>query len=383
MPRPIMILGVSGLLSPPVNTVLPVITGTPSVGEELTCSQGTWDPAGDTYAYQWKRDGANIGGATASTYTLVDADALTDITCTVTATNAAGSTPATSEPVGPIAPQPVLDKLSSSALGAWSRARLLRNAWLGVTVDSVAGPLIRLIRASDSAQLSFSCTADGVLDTAAIATWIGASSAKIVKVYDQSGNGFHLVQNTDASRETFNASLIGANNRPGGTGPASAVVFALTSAGTGAAFDGLMAGGANIHNVYKSAAGSTQVQVLNKPFEFDVYDNSAPASTLSINIAMSSGNGKWTVALAADTAYVDSFNYDGTSNTTAIDFWRDGAAISDSRTSSGTPPASPNTFDLQWRSDSLKRAETIIFASALSSGDLQTLNTNSNDFYNG
>ena len=81
----------------PVNTVAPAITGTNSVGSVLTCSQGTWTYLGDiTYAYQWRRGGSPIGGATASTYTLVQADAAATIDCVVTATTSAGSTPATS-----------------------------------------------------------------------------------------------------------------------------------------------------------------------------------------------------------------------------------------------------------------------------------------------
>ena len=73
----------------PVNTVAPAITGTAEVGQTLTCSQGTWTgTAPITYAYQWKRNGSNIGGATNSTYVLVTADAGTTVSCTVTATNA-------------------------------------------------------------------------------------------------------------------------------------------------------------------------------------------------------------------------------------------------------------------------------------------------------
>ncbi len=76
----------------PVNTIAPAITGTAQVGQTLTCSSGTWTgTAPITYAYQWKRNGSNIGGATNSTYTLVTADAGTTVSCTVTATNGAGS----------------------------------------------------------------------------------------------------------------------------------------------------------------------------------------------------------------------------------------------------------------------------------------------------
>lgn len=83
--------------SAPANTVLPAITGTARVGQVLTSTTGTWTgtPA-PTYARQWKRNGANIAGATGATYTLVTADAGTVITVTVTATNSVGNAAATS-----------------------------------------------------------------------------------------------------------------------------------------------------------------------------------------------------------------------------------------------------------------------------------------------
>lgn len=76
----------------PVNTVAPVISGTVRIGEVLTSTQGTWTGTPTpTYAYQWMRDGVAIGGATASTHTVVAADIAELITCEVTATNIAGS----------------------------------------------------------------------------------------------------------------------------------------------------------------------------------------------------------------------------------------------------------------------------------------------------
>lgn len=79
-------------IAAPVNTVAPVISGTQRKGQTLTTTNGTWDNAPDSYTYQWKRAGASIGGATASTYVLTIADAGKAITCEVTATNAGGST---------------------------------------------------------------------------------------------------------------------------------------------------------------------------------------------------------------------------------------------------------------------------------------------------
>ena len=77
---------------PPVNTTAPAVTGTGAVGNTLSCTQGNWTYVPTSYAYQWLRDGANIAGAISATYLLVAADSTHSIACSVTATNAAGST---------------------------------------------------------------------------------------------------------------------------------------------------------------------------------------------------------------------------------------------------------------------------------------------------
>lgn len=97
--------------APPANTALPTISGTPTVGYLLTASNGTWSGSPTSYAYQWKRGGVAISGATASTYELVAADSGANITLTVTATNAYGSTAATSAAVGPVAANAYADYL--------------------------------------------------------------------------------------------------------------------------------------------------------------------------------------------------------------------------------------------------------------------------------
>lgn len=84
----------------PANTVAPSISGTPTEGSQLTANEGTWtnDPI-PPFAYQWKRAGVAISGATSKTYIVQAADVGQAITVTVTGTNAAGSTPATSAAV--------------------------------------------------------------------------------------------------------------------------------------------------------------------------------------------------------------------------------------------------------------------------------------------
>ena len=74
--------------SAPVNTVAPVVSGTATVGQTLTTTNGTWLGApAPTFTYQWQRTGVDIGGATSSTYVLVAADYANTIRCVVRATN--------------------------------------------------------------------------------------------------------------------------------------------------------------------------------------------------------------------------------------------------------------------------------------------------------
>ncbi len=56
----------------------------PEVGDELSCSPGTWSGS-PTFAYQWLRNGTPVGGATAGTYTVTAADEGTSLQCLVTA----------------------------------------------------------------------------------------------------------------------------------------------------------------------------------------------------------------------------------------------------------------------------------------------------------
>jgi hypothetical protein len=84
----------------PAPTAAPVVTGTATVGQTLTTSNGTWSSGSNIslYGYAWGRcdtSGNNcvaIGGANASTYVLTDADQGHTLRSYVTATNSAGST---------------------------------------------------------------------------------------------------------------------------------------------------------------------------------------------------------------------------------------------------------------------------------------------------
>ena len=94
----------------PANTVPPSISGTPTVGETLTASDGTWSNSPTSFAYQWLRcngggnNCANVANGTQKTYTLVGADAGNTMRVRVTATNADGSASAQSAQTASVAP---------------------------------------------------------------------------------------------------------------------------------------------------------------------------------------------------------------------------------------------------------------------------------------
>ncbi|HEY1540161.1 MAG TPA: hypothetical protein VGF63_12240 [Solirubrobacteraceae bacterium] len=128
----------------PINTVPPAITGTPTQGQVLSTSTGTWtgSPA-PTYGYQWTRCATvctAISGATSSTYTLAAPDVGQNIGVTVTATNAAGGASSNSVSVGPIAPLPAAPAdFSLSASPASQTVARNATATYVVTVKDLNG----------------------------------------------------------------------------------------------------------------------------------------------------------------------------------------------------------------------------------------------------
>lgn len=79
----------------PVNSVVPAITGTVDVGEQLTSSTGTWTGGVTAYAYQWQRSEdtetwLDISGADNDKYTLSVNDCQKYVRVSVIATNNSG-----------------------------------------------------------------------------------------------------------------------------------------------------------------------------------------------------------------------------------------------------------------------------------------------------
>lgn len=123
--------------TPPTAVVTPHITGAPIVGQSLTASPGAWTQTPETFTYQWQRCTPTcqpIPGANAPTYLLTSDDTDAQLTVTITATNPAGASLATSEPtttvLGPpidIAPPVITGNATvgstlSTSTGSWKGA---------------------------------------------------------------------------------------------------------------------------------------------------------------------------------------------------------------------------------------------------------------------
>lgn len=100
------------LLESPLGAGKPTITGGSTASTQLGCTTGTWGPdlfrsllyqAPQRFSFRWSEDGATISGATNS---LLQATTPGSYTCTVSATNFAGSTTQTSAAFRVAAPPP-------------------------------------------------------------------------------------------------------------------------------------------------------------------------------------------------------------------------------------------------------------------------------------
>ena len=101
----------------PHNAVAPSISGRPVERQRLTCRRGTWQgTAPITYRIRWLRDGKPVG--TQTTRRVARADVARRLHCSVTASNAAGSTVAASATVKPRARMVVIRARGTLALPA-------------------------------------------------------------------------------------------------------------------------------------------------------------------------------------------------------------------------------------------------------------------------
>ena len=104
-----------------------------------------------------------------------------------------------------------LDDYASGLGGAYSvRRRLLA---------SYDGALLRVRRSSDSTELDIGFTATGAVNVSAFSAFVGGGTGYVVKIYDQSGNGYDVSQSTGSAQPVITMS-----------GDGSDAAFACTAA---------------------------------------------------------------------------------------------------------------------------------------------------------
>ena len=144
------------VLTPPISTVAPALSGSGRVGTPLRVDTGTWsgDPT-PVLTMRWQRDDAYIPGATEIEYIPVTADEGGDLRCVVVARNDAGTEKATTGAVRVVhAPPSVLGALpdlvfdqgsgirsAASAQAFAGEGLMFGVAGVGVTVDPATGLL--------------------------------------------------------------------------------------------------------------------------------------------------------------------------------------------------------------------------------------------------
>ena len=140
-------------LPAPVNTAIPVVSGTTIVGNTLTSTTGTWvSSAPITYSYLWQRGTTNIAGASNSTYLLQASDVGFNISCIVSATSAgsvssavSGGTATITAPVPPantavptISGTVAIGNTLTSTTGTWTGTPTYTYQWQRGTTNIVS-----------------------------------------------------------------------------------------------------------------------------------------------------------------------------------------------------------------------------------------------------
>ncbi|QWT24834.1 hypothetical protein KPL76_05590 [Subtercola sp. PAMC28395] len=173
-----------------LTTATPTITGTLVAGKTLTANAGSWMPGAVALAYQWKRAGVAIAGATASSYVLTAADVTKTISVSVTgseagfasATTTSASTTAVlatliATPVPTIAGAPAVGKTLAATPGTWSPAPVtLTYQWKrsGVAIAGATAATYTLTPADAAKVITVSVTGSkagyGTVTTTSAAT---------------------------------------------------------------------------------------------------------------------------------------------------------------------------------------------------------------------
>jgi hypothetical protein len=255
----------------PVNSVAPVISGNVQVGQTLTTTDGTWSNSPTSYAYQWKRDGVSIGGATASTRVLAELDAGAAITCEVTASNSAGPGTATASNSLTI---DVYVVLVASIVDPANADTYSGGSWNSLALGTAAANRKILV---GFASLN-TTNAPNVSSSS-----LGAASGTEVTAEEQATNGLGVWMLEFANTADTSANL-SVTHSAAGTLRAGARIFSVYGAGTG-----------TVHHANATSASSVANNSVTTP------TNGASISVYSDRALAAPGTITWTNSTAVGT----------------------------------------------------------------------------------
>ena len=156
----------SNQVTAPLVGSVPVLVGDIRVGKNVTVNTGSWT-SGVTLAYQWKRNGANIAGATANNYTPIAADYGKSLTVVVTGRKAGFANVSISSASSVI--KSTLVQLTGKAIqgqvleadsGSWPNGTTISYQWLrdGQAITGATKATYKVAARDAGTKLSFAVT---------------------------------------------------------------------------------------------------------------------------------------------------------------------------------------------------------------------------------
>jgi glucose/arabinose dehydrogenase len=192
----------------PVNTSAPAIHGSPTPGATLTCTSGGWSGA-TSFAYEWLRDAARL--AAGATYRPRASDLGQQLSCQVTASNAAGSALAVSATVRVSRPAPRLSELRITptaflaATSALSHRRKGGGGTVAFRLDESATVMFSVQRGGSGREVSGRCRRDTR----------PPSGARRCTIWSAVSGSFRVTGRRGTNRLTFNGRIGGHELDPG------------------------------------------------------------------------------------------------------------------------------------------------------------------------
>ena len=343
---------------PPVNTVAPVVSGTATVGQTLSTTNGTWTGTPTiTFTYQWQRNSSNISLATSSTYTLVNADAGNPIRCVVTGTNSVSNSSANSNAtanVAAIAPgAPTIGSATATGAttatvaftapasngGATITTYTATSSPGGITATlSQAGSgTINVTGLTGSTSYTFTVTATnsaGTSSPSASSNSITTNAAAPTVIGQSYGGGYYAGQISTAGNGVADYYLVVAPKSSGQSGSTTWKTTNTSTAGTDSVING-PTNSANMNNASHPAAQfcedltiggfSDWYMAANNELEVCYY-NLKPTTTVNVTSAGINPNAvpsrasNYTSGTPAQTSAAD-FKDTGTQNFAAGRYW--------------------------------------------------------------